>query len=147
MAAALSSLTQYGNSFQTKVLSCLLTDKAFLQNMSDSVTEEYFENQGQKWIINEILKYYDKYHTTPSLEVLKVELKKLNNEVLQLSIKEQLKEAYKASEEDLRYVEEEFSSFCKNQQLKGALLQSVDLLQSGMYDDIRTIVDNALKTI
>ena len=112
MAAALSSLTQYGNSFQTKVLSCLLTDKAFLQNMSDSVTDEYFENQGQKWIINEILKYYDKYHTTPSLEVLKVELKKLNNEVLQLSIKEQLKEAYKASEEDLRYVEEEFSNFC-----------------------------------
>ena len=86
MAAALSSLTQYGNSFQTKVLSCLLTDKAFLQNMSDSVTEEYFENQGQKWIINEILKYYDKYHTTISMDILKVEMKKLENEVLKVSV-------------------------------------------------------------
>jgi replicative DNA helicase len=145
MAAALSSLTQYGNSFQTKVLSCLLTDKAFLQNMSDSVTDEYFENQGQKWIINEILKYYDKYHTTPSLEVLKVELKKLNNEVLQLSIKEQLKEAYKASEEDLRYVEEEFSNFCKNQQLKKAIMQSVDFLATGDYESIKSLIDNAVK--
>jgi hypothetical protein len=91
------------------------------------------------------LKYYDKYHTMPSMEVLKVEVKKIENEVLQLSIKEQLKEAYKASDDDLAYVEEEFSNFCKNQQLKKALLTSVDLLNAGDYDSIRGLVDNALK--
>jgi hypothetical protein len=79
------------------------------------------------------------------MEVLKIELKRIDNEVLQLSIKEQLKEAYKASDEDLAYVEEEFSNFCKNQQLKKALLTSVDLLNAGDYDSIRSLVDNALK--
>jgi hypothetical protein len=79
------------------------------------------------------------------MEVLKIELKRIDNEVLQLSIKEQLKEAYKASDDDLAYVEEEFSNFCKNQQLKKALLTSVDLLNAGDYDSIRHLVDNALK--
>jgi hypothetical protein len=79
------------------------------------------------------------------MEVLKVQVKKIDNEVLQLSIKEQLKEAYKASDDDLAYVEEEFSNFCKNQQLKKALLTSVDLLNAGDYDSIRHLVDNALK--
>jgi hypothetical protein len=79
------------------------------------------------------------------MEVLKVQVKKIDNDVLQLSIKEQLKEAYKASDDDLAYVEEEFSNFCKNQQLKKALLTSVDLLNAGDYDSIRNLVDNALK--
>jgi hypothetical protein len=109
------------------------------------LSEEYFDNQAHKWIIKEILKYYQKYHTTPSMDVLKVELKKIDNEVLQVAIKEQLREAYKASDEDLKYVEEEFSGFCKNQQLKKALLTSVEFLNAGDYDSIRFMIDNALK--
>jgi replicative DNA helicase len=141
----LQTLDRYGNAFQIKVISCLLTDKKFLISIHDILSEEYFLNQAHKWIIKEILKYFDKYHTTPSMEVLKVELKKIDNEVLQISIKEQLREAYKSSDEDLVYVEEEFSNFCKNQQLKKALLTSVDFLNSGDYDSIRSLIDNALK--
>ena len=141
----LNNLSQYGINFQIKVLSSLLTHKEFLLNIQDVLSEEYFDNQAHKWIIKEILKYFQKYHTCPSMDVLKVELKKVDNEVLQLSIKEQLREAYKASDEDLKYVEEEFSGFCKNQQLKKALLTSVDFLNAGDYDSIRSMIDNALK--
>lgn len=141
----LNNLSQYGIGFQIKVLSSLLTHKEFLLNIQDVLSEEYFDNQAHKWIIKEILKYFNKYHTCPSMDVLKVELKKIDNEVLQLSIKEQLREAYKASDEDLKYVEEEFSGFCKNQQLKKALLTSVDFLNAGDYDSIRSMIDNALK--
>ena len=87
----LSTLSQYGTHFQIKVISSLLTHKEFLTNIHDIISEEYFDNSAHKWVIKEILKYYDKYHTTPSMEVLKVELKKIDNDVLQLAIKEQLK--------------------------------------------------------
>ena len=113
----LNSLTTYGAAFQVKVLSSLLTHKEFLQQMHDVLSEEYFDNQAHKWIVQNILDYYEQYHTTPTMEVLKVEMKKVENEVLQLSIKEQLREAYQSSKSDLEYVEEEFSAFCKNQQL------------------------------
>jgi len=141
----LNSINQYGHDFQIKVLSSLLTHKEFLVNIHDIISEEYFENQAQKWAIKEVLNYYDKYHTTPSLDILKVELQKVDNEVLQISIKEQLKLAFVTSDEDLEYVQEEFTNFCKNQQLKKALMSSVDLLKAGDFDGIRFIVDNALK--
>ena len=141
----LNSINQYGHDFQIKVLSSLLTHKEFLTNIHDIISEEYFENQAQKWAIKEVLNYYDKYHTTPSLDILKVELQKVDNEVLQISIKEQLKLAFVSSDDDLEYVQEEFTNFCKNQQLKKALMSSVDLLKAGDFDGIRFIVDNALK--
>ena len=140
----LTNINQYGPGFQVKVLAALLNHKEFLINIHDIISEDYFESQAHKWIIKEILKYYDKYHTTPSLEVLKVEIKKLQNEVLQIAVKEQLREAYKESD-DLAYVEEEFSAFCKNQMLKKALLQSVDLLQAGDYDSIKFMIESAMK--
>ena len=142
----LQSINQYGHDFQIKVLSSLLTHKEFLINIHDIISDEYFENSASKWIIKEILRYFDKYHTTPSLEVLKVEIQKIDNEVLQIAVKEQLKLAYVSSDEDLEYVQEEFTNFCKNQQLKKALMSSVDLLKAGDFDGIRYIVDNALKS-
>ena len=141
----LQSLNQYGHDFQIKVISSLLTHKGFLTNIHDIISEEYFENQAHRWTIKEILSYYDKYHTTPSLEVLKVELQKVENEVLQIAIKEQLKDAYVSTDADLKYIQEEFTNFCKNQQLKKALMSSVDLLKGGDFDGIRFIIDNAIK--
>lgn len=143
----LNSIESYGIGFQIKVISGLLTDKPFLQNINDVLTQEYFSNTAHKWIVDEVLKYYKKYHCPPTMDVLKVEMKKVENEVLQLSIKEQLKEAYKSSDEsDLTYVKQEFANFCKNQQLKKALLNSVDLLKAGDYDSIRLLIDGALRS-
>ena len=142
----LNTIDQYGHHFQIKVISSLLVHKEFLTNVHDIMSEEYFGNQAHKWIIKEILKYHDKYNTTPSMEILKVEVKKINNDVLKIAVKEQLREAYQSSNEDLEYVQEEFSTFCKNQQLKKALLSSVDLLKAGDYDSIKSLVENALKS-
>lgn len=141
----LKKFEEYGKDFQIKVISSLLTHKEFLINIYDIINDEDFTNQAHRWIVKEILKYYNKYHTTPSLEILKVEVKKVENEVLRLSIKEQLREAYITGDDDLEYIMEEFSSFCKNQQLKKALLSSVDLLKAGDYDSIKIMVENALK--
>jgi replicative DNA helicase len=141
----LQSVDQYGPNFQTKVISALLTHKDFLVNIHDILDSSSFGNQAHQWVIKEILSYYNKYHTTPSMDVLKVELQKIDNDVLQLSIKEKLRESYQASGDDLEYVIEEFSTFCKNQQLKKALLSSVDLLQAGDYDSIKLMVENAMK--
>lgn len=142
---ALSSIDSYGPQFQNKIISSLLSNRQFITNIHDILDVDYFSSPAHQWIIKEILEYYRKYHTNPSLDVLKIELKKVENDILQVSIKEKLKEAYIASEEDIQYVQEEFTNFCRNQQLKKALLKSVDLLNGGDFEGIRRIVDNALK--
>lgn len=141
----LNTLTAYGAGFQLKVLSSLLKHKEFLQIINDVIDPQMFDNPSSQWLVSQILKCYYKYHTTPSLDYLQIEVKKIDNEVLKVSVIDQLKEAYKASNEDQEYVEQEFSNFCRNQQLKKALLISVDLLGKGQYEDIRILVDKALK--
>ena len=94
----LNSLNQYGNTFQLKIISSLLTHKNFLVNIYDSLNPEDFSNPSHQWIITKIIEYYNKYHSSPDMDFLKLEVKKLDNEVLQIQVKEQLREAYKASE-------------------------------------------------
>ncbi len=141
----LKSLQQYGKGFQLKVLGSLLTDKGFLLNVRDVLTDGYFDADSHKWIINQITSYFDKYHTTVTMDVLKVELQKVENEVLQVALKEELRNSYQASQDDLDYVQEEFTNFCKNQEMKSAILDSADLLKEGNFDGIRNLVEKAMK--
>jgi len=141
----LQKLTQYGKAFQIKVLGALLTDKGFLLNVRDVLRPEYFDSDSHRWIIEQVNGYFDKYHTTVTMDVLKVELQKIENEVLQVAVKEELRNSYQASQDDLEYVEEEFTTFCKNQELKRALLESADLLNAGDYDSIRSRIEAAMK--
>ena len=141
----LQKLNAYGKSFQLKVLGSLLTDKGFLLNIRDVLKEEYFDSDAHKWIIKQVIEYFDKYHTTITMDVLKVELQKVENDVLQVALKEELRNSYEATQDDLEYVQEEFHNFCKNQEMKGAILNSADLLKDGDYDGIRNMIEKALK--
>ena len=87
--AGLNQLQQYGISFQIKVMSSLLKHKEFLQNIHDILDTEMFDNPAHKWIVGEILRYHYKYHTTPSIDSLQVEVRKIENEVLKVSVVEQ----------------------------------------------------------
>lgn len=142
-----SKLSDYGLSFQIKVISLLLTNKELLINIRDSIDSNHFSDESHKWIVEFIIKYFDKYHTTPSIEVLHAEVKKVGNEILKISIIEQLREAYKICDDnDLKYVKDEYSNFCTNQEVKKALLTSVDLLKMGDYDGIKNLMGKALKS-
>ena len=141
----LKSLQQYGKGFQLKVLGSLLTDKKFLLNVRDVLHDHYFDADSHKWIVNQICEYFDKYHTNITMDVLKVELQKVENDVLQVALKEELRNSYQASQEDLEYVQEEFTTFCQNQEMKSAILGSADLLKEGDFDGIRDLVEKAIK--
>jgi replicative DNA helicase len=142
---SLGQLSSYGSGFQIKVLASLLNHKEFLQTVYDTLEDDFFDNPGHKWIVEQTLRYFHKYHTTPTLDALKIEAKKIDNDVLKVSVVEQLREAYKIVYDDREYIEAEFSAFCRNQQLKKALLTSVDLLNDGKFDDIRSTIDFALR--
>ena len=142
---SLSKLNLYGKGFQIKVLGALLTDKKFLLNARDLLQPDYFDSEAHKWIIETTVKYYDKYHTTISLEALKIELQKVENDILQVAVKSELRNCYEATQEDLAYIIEEFITFCKNQELKTALLNSADLLNQGDFDGIRGLIERAMR--
>jgi len=139
-------LSEYGVSFQNKVIANLVNDSDFLRQVVDIITPQYFDNDTSKWLVDKTIKYYDDYKTIPSLDYFKTELKKVKNDVSKLAIKENIKEVYGLNKStDSAYIQSEFVDFCRNQTLKKAINTSVDLLDAGNYEDIRTLIDNALK--
>ncbi len=139
-------LSSYGYSFQIKVLTALFTDKTFLQQIADILLPSYFESDANNWIIASILDYHKEYKTTPTLEVMKVKLDTVEHDVLKDQIKSHLKDAWKfADADDLQFIKQQAIDFCKNQEIKNAILTSVELLKHGRYDDIKLKIDNALK--
>ena len=141
-----SSLTQFGTSFQSKVIASCLIDTMFLQTISEVLKPEYFESDSNKWLVSEIHKYFLKYKTTPTLEAIKIAVDDVENDVFKLSIIEALKGAWRHREaNDLKFVQEKILDFCKNQVLKSAIMESVSLLENQNYDGIKTVIDNAMK--
>jgi replicative DNA helicase len=141
----LKRLQEYGKGFQLKVLGSLLTDKTFLLNVRDVLHDHYFDADSHKWIISEVCSYFDKYHTNITMDVLKVKLQKVENEVLKVALKEELRHSYEASTDDVAYVQEEFNKFCQNQEMKNAILNSADLLKESDFDGIRNTIEKAMK--
>ena len=136
----------YGYSFQIKLLAALFKNKTFLQQVSDILDSNYFESESNKWIANTVIEYFTEYKSLPTLEVMKVNVDSVDNEVLKTGIVDTLKEVMKNLEaEDMEFVQNETIKFCKNQKLKGAIMESVNLLQRGDYDGIKHKIDDALK--
>ena len=142
----IDTLSKYGQSFQTKVLSTLITDVRLLDTLNEIIHPKFFEAESNKWILEEIVSYYNEFKKPPTLDVFKVELSKMDDKAFQKRIVDQLKLVFtQVGDTDLEYVKKEFSNFCINQNLKQAIVQSVDLLKAGSYDRIKDLVDKAMK--
>lgn len=150
---ALNYLNEYGNTFQLKIIANLLkpTNKVganddFISQVFDIISPDFFESDANQFIISKIMDYYKQYSKSPTPDFFKVEMSSLDD-ITKESVNENLKSVYKymSGATDLDYVRNEFLEFCQNQNMKHAILESVDLIKTKNYDAIKTLVDNALK--
>ena len=140
------SLTQYGTNFQSKMLTSLITDVKYTKQILDILEINYFDSDSNKFLIKSIKDYFKKYKTTPTMEALKVLIDEVDNDVLKTSIVDSLRGAWQHRESpDLEFVKEKSLEFCKNQVVKNAIMESVELLENQQYDDIKRIIDDAMK--
>ena len=137
---------QYGYSFQTKLIACLFKDRAFLQQIMDILDPVYFESEANITIVDNIKEYFQEYKQPPTMEVMSVKVKELENDMLRTQVVEHLKDSYKQLDApDLDFVKEQTIKFCKNQVLKSAIMESVQLLERGEYEQIKMTIDDAMK--
>ena len=140
------TLVQYGTSFQSKIIVSLITDVKFTKQIIDILEVSYFDSDSNKFIIKTIQDYFTKYKTVPTMEALKVFIDEIENDVLKSGVVDFLRQAWSHRESpDLEFVKEKCLEFCKNQVIKNAIMESVELLDNHQYDDIKGVMDTAMR--
>ena len=140
------TLTQFGTSFQSKIVASLMSDIKFIQTISDILEPDMFDSDSNKWLVKAIRDYFYEYKEQPTLEVVKYKIDEIDNDVLKSGVVDKLRDVWKNIEAtDLEFVQSETLDFCKNQTLKSAILESVDMLENKNYDGIKSLIDNAMK--
>ncbi len=144
MQKKIDSFAQFGIVFQTKTLQALIIDQQFFEKTYGIMLNEYFDQEAHSNIYKIILEYYEKYKITPSVDNLEVSINLIQDHLLRESSLLVLEEIKKNSVSDLTYVKDKTLEFCRNQKMKKALLESVDYLQQGKFEDIYRTIKEAL---
>ena len=139
-------LQDFGHTFQIKSIASLMKNQTFLEQIHDILDEKHYDSDSLKWVVKECKKYYDEYRKCITLDVFKVKTSEVENDILKTSIVENLKEVFRHMESpDLDFIEDKALDFFKNQTLKNAIIQSVDIMESkGDFEQIKRLVDDAL---
>ena len=142
-----NKLAEYGHTFQVKSIACLMTDIGFMGQIYDILDESHFDNDALKWIVNECKLYYNEYKKPITLDVFKVKTNDIHNDILKTTVVEKLKEIFRYHEApDLDFIKDQSINFFKNQTLKNAILESVEILESkGDFENIKNIIDSAMR--
>ena len=141
------TISEYGYSFQIKFIVCLITDKLFLEQIIDILDEKYTTNEAVHWIIKQIREYYNEYKNVITMNVFKIKIQEIDSDLLQVNVKDVLKEVFKNIEaNDLDYIKDKSLDFHKSQVLKDAIVRSVDILErDGDSDEIKSLIDTAMQ--
>ena len=140
---------QYGKSFQEKIFQSFLTDNTWGSQMIEVMTPEFFESKYLRYLSDKYFSYFQKYKSFPTLPLLitiiRDDLREGNDIILRDQIIEFL-HRIKVSPDigDLAFVKEKALDFCRKQALKEALEKSVGLVESDNYEEVVTIMKEAI---
>jgi replicative DNA helicase len=140
---------QYGKSFQEKIFQAFLTDNTWGSQMLEVMTPDFFESRYLRYLSEKYFSYFEKYKSFPTLPLLitiiRDDLKEGNDIILRDQIIEFL-HRIKVSPDigDLAFVKDKSLDFCRKQALKEALEKSVGLVESDNYEEVITIMKEAI---
>ena len=142
----MDKLQDFGHTFQIKSIASLMINQSFLEQIHDILDEKHYDSDSLKWVVKECKKYYDEYRKCITLDVFKVKTSEVENDIQKVAIVENLKEVFRHMESpDLDFIQDKSLDFFKNQTLKNAIIQSVDIMESkGDFEQIKRLVDDAL---
>ncbi len=141
----------FGEEFQDRVVQALLHDANWAEQMVEIIKVEYFGLEHLQYIVSKWYSYFYKYRTFPSIPILATILSdsldngKRYDEALADDIVAFLVKTRDCPDlHDLPYVKDKALDFCRNQAMKDALDQSVDLWNRGDHGEIIEIMKKAL---
>lgn len=142
------SFTDFGGSFQDKLVSLILLDRLFAEQILEIVEISFFDFKHHRDLIELIQAHYAKYKAVPafsSVESLVTEISDSTSRGQAKLFIEQLKEQANLGKiEDLDFVKDKAIDFCKKQNLKKALFKAADMLKYSKFDEIIDVIKKSI---
>tara|TARA_B100000989_G_scaffold288811_1_gene259929 strand:+ start:1244 stop:2665 length:1422 start_codon:yes stop_codon:yes gene_type:complete len=143
-----TNFANFGKSFQEGLVQLIYQDRPFADQITEVLDLNFLELEYLRIFSNKIIGYRHKYGTHPSANavatILNTELGS-EDEVVRRQVKEFFTRiSTKDIDTDADYIKEQSLDFCRKQNLKDAMMQSVDLLQSCSFDEISKIINDSL---
>ena len=142
------SFSKYGKQFQESLAQLILQDRPFADQIEEVLNVSFFELKYLRVFTSLIYDYRKKYGVHPTdkiiASIVRTELDNFSDPV-QKQTRDFFARVLIKSVQDARYIKETSLDFCKKQKLKEALMKSVSLIQSSSYDEVKHLIDEALK--
>lgn len=142
------NFSKYGKSFQEKLCMVILEDRVFADQIEEVLDINFLELNYLKVFLNKIFDYRKKYGIHPSRDIIKTILRsdlENENELVKTQVREYYVRSQIADLNDQAYIKDTALDFCKKQNLKSAMLESIGLLQTSSFDEISKVINDALK--
>jgi len=139
---------RYGKAFQEGLVQLIFEDRPFADQITEVLDIQFLELEYLRIFVSKTLEYRDKYSVHPSVEamlaILRTELDR-EDEVLQNQVRDYFARIHTHELTDTQFIKDTSLDFCRKQNLKEAMMKSVGLLQSCSFDEISTVINNAIK--
>ena len=131
-----------GDKFQLKLLSLLIVDNKFADNIVDAIEPTYFDDQYCRLLMQLIKEYYGKYETVPTHDSLDQLIRiEVSNETAKEYLKDTLKKLKDQDFADADFTQQTALKFCKQQEIKKAIANSEKIMSNGNFEDYDKIED------
>lgn len=143
-----TDFSRFGKTFQDKLTYLILTERVFADQIGEVLDYNFLEFKYLQSIVRSVYEYKEKYEVYPSLKIMATLLRsEVEDDVVREQAKEYLVKTLKDTSiiEDCDYVKETSLDFCKKQKLKEAMMKSVKLLNNSSFDEISSVINDALK--
>jgi len=140
--------SKYGKQFQESLVQIIMEDRPFADQVEEVLDTSFFELSYLRVFVIKLFEYRKKYGVHPTAKIistiLRTELENYSSSV-QKQTRDYFARITIKSVDDEKYIKETALDFCKKQKLKEALMKSVDLIQNSSYDEVKKLIDEALK--
>ncbi len=131
-----------GDKFQLKLLSLLIVDNKFADNIVEAIEPTYFDDQYCRLLMQLIKEYYTKYETVPTHDSLDQLIRiEVSNETAKDYLKDTLKKLKDQDFSDADFTQQTALKFCKQQEIKKAISGSEKIMANGNFEDYDKIED------
>jgi len=142
------SFSKYGKSFQETLAQLILEDRPFADQLEEVLNVNFFEIKYLNIFVSRVLEYRNKYGVHPTSKIMAAVLRTEmdnENEAIQKQVRDFFARTLVKSVEGKEYIKDTSLDFCRKQNLKAAILKSINLLQTSSFDEIKKVIDEAMK--